>query len=205
MQLGETIATYDVGLALRGESGKFEVTSPAGETYHMTCGRDHSIASLEWSGHKNDPQPFLIRKVAEPVSPRLLKESVEEAFDRAGQLPPRGTPFLLEEQTEDHKATPGNVVSLQNTQDDFENPETGTMDLLYLESDAVHHQPSACVYLRNGDMREDSLNSHRLISSRCTTFNELDAEIRRLQAQLDQIRSRARKKFYLAYAIAAGA
>ncbi len=37
MQLGETIATYDLGLALRGESGKFEVTSPAGEIYHVTC------------------------------------------------------------------------------------------------------------------------------------------------------------------------
>ena len=36
MQLGEKIATYDVALALRGESGKFDVTSPTGEIYHVT-------------------------------------------------------------------------------------------------------------------------------------------------------------------------
>lgn len=46
MQLGETIATYDVGLALRGESGKFEVTSPVGEIYQVTCKANHSISNL---------------------------------------------------------------------------------------------------------------------------------------------------------------
>ena len=68
MQLGETIATYDVALALRGESGKFEVTSPSGEIFHVTCKPDHSISSLQWSGNQAGPQPFLLRKVAEPVS-----------------------------------------------------------------------------------------------------------------------------------------
>jgi hypothetical protein len=36
-------------------------------------------------------------------------------------------------------------------------------------------------------------------------FNELDAEIRRLHAELDEIRARAKKKFYRAQASAAGA
>jgi hypothetical protein len=36
-------------------------------------------------------------------------------------------------------------------------------------------------------------------------FIELDAEIRRLHAELDEIRSRAKKKFYRAQASTAGA
>jgi hypothetical protein len=39
----------------------------------------------------------------------------------------------------------------------------------------------------------------------CTSFNEFDVEIRKLHAELDQIRSRARKKFYMAQAAAASA
>jgi hypothetical protein len=68
MQLGEKIATYDVALALRGEGGKFDVTSPTGEIYHVTCKSGHSITNLQWSGDGANPQPFVIRKVAEPVS-----------------------------------------------------------------------------------------------------------------------------------------
>jgi hypothetical protein len=43
------------------------------------------------------------------------------------------------------------------------------------------------------------------LTNACATFNEFDAEIRRLHAQLDDIRYRARKKFYQAQVIAAGA
>jgi hypothetical protein len=53
MRPGETIATYDVGLALRGKSGKFEVTSPTGEIYEVTCNPNHSISNLEWSSNAN--------------------------------------------------------------------------------------------------------------------------------------------------------
>lgn len=68
MQLGEKIATDDVALALRGESGKFDLTSATGEIYHVTCKSGHSITNLQWSGDGVNPQPFVIRKVAEPVS-----------------------------------------------------------------------------------------------------------------------------------------
>jgi hypothetical protein len=36
------------------------------------------------------------------------------------------------------------------------------------------------------------------------TFIELDAEIRRLHAELDEVRARAKKKFYKTHAAAAG-
>ena len=42
MQLGETIATYDVALALRGENGKFDVTSPSGDVFQVTCTPNHA-------------------------------------------------------------------------------------------------------------------------------------------------------------------
>src|ERR1700733_2152593 len=48
MRTGETIATYDVGLALRGKSGQFEIISPTGEIYDVTCKPTHST-NLEWS------------------------------------------------------------------------------------------------------------------------------------------------------------
>jgi hypothetical protein len=68
MKLNDTITTYDVAEALQGETGKFEVTSPNGERYFVTCQSGHSIASLEWAGSEPNLQPFLVRKVAQPVA-----------------------------------------------------------------------------------------------------------------------------------------
>jgi hypothetical protein len=44
-----------------------------------------------------------------------------------------------------------------------------------------------------------------LITRTCLNFVELDAGIRRLHAELEEIRARARKKFYKAEAMAVGA
>jgi len=49
------------------------------------------------------------------------------------------------------------------------------------------------------------VGADKLITSPCLSFIELDAEIRRLHAELDEIRSRAKKKFYRAQASTAGA
>ena len=68
MKLNESITTYDIAEALQGESGKFEVTSPNGERYFVTCHPGHSISSLEWAGNEPNQQPFLVRKVAQPVA-----------------------------------------------------------------------------------------------------------------------------------------
>jgi hypothetical protein len=68
MKLNDSITTYDIAEALQGETGKFEVTSPTGERYLVTAQPGQSIASLEWAGNEPNTQPFLVRKVAQPVT-----------------------------------------------------------------------------------------------------------------------------------------
>jgi len=77
--------------------------------------------------------------------------------------------------------------------------QTSTLDLLYMESDPRTDLPSACICVRPaGGEDYDGVSAERLISAHCMTFLELDAEIRRLQAELDAIRARAKSKFYKA-------
>jgi hypothetical protein len=204
MQLGETIATYDVGLALRGESGKFDVTSPSGEVYHVTCKPDHSISNLEWAGNGANPQPFLIRKVAEPVLPDLAK-AARTASENATQTKPVHAPFLLEHQGDEPKASNEDAVATRKiNQESLRSQEAASLEFLYMERDPETKQPSACVYLKGGKT-DPVMNGERLMTSPCATLNELDVEIRSLHAQLDEIRSRARKKFYESHDIAASA
>jgi hypothetical protein len=179
MRLGETIATYDVGLALRGKSGRFEVTSPTGEIYDVTCKPDHSISNLEWSSNGTDHSPFLIRKVAERTSP-IETTATAGMLEEESQIASPPLPFVVE-----HAAVEGTSSN------------AGKIELMYIEDDPETGQPSACVYLKG--------EAVTLMTSRCATFNELDCEIRRLQAQLDEIQSRAKKMFYKAQAIAASA
>ena len=84
--------------------------------------------------------------------------------------------------------------------------DTFSFDLAYLETDPRTQQPSACICLRTrvgGDYA--GVKSERLITAECLSFIELDAEIRRLHAELDEIRARAKKKFYRAFSASAGA
>ena len=84
--------------------------------------------------------------------------------------------------------------------------KTSSLDFLYLERDPRTQQPSACIYLKSSAQQEYAgLSADRLISTPCLTFIELDAELRRLHAELDEIRAQAKKKFYKAEAAAAGA
>jgi len=68
MKLNDSITTYDLAQALQVEPGKFEVTSPSGERFFVTCQPGHSITNLEWAGSEPNLQPFLVRKVAQPVT-----------------------------------------------------------------------------------------------------------------------------------------
>jgi hypothetical protein len=205
MQLGETIATYDVGLALRGESGKFDVTSPSGEVYHVTCKPDHSISNLEWAGNGANPQPFLIRKVAEPVLPELANTIRTAVPENAAQTKPARTPFLLENQGDDVKLSNEDpAAARKGTKESLQGQDAASLEFLYVESDPETKQPAACVFLKGGKT-DPVMNGERLMTSPCATFNELDLQIRTLHAQLDEIRSRARKKFYESDAIAASA
>jgi hypothetical protein len=84
--------------------------------------------------------------------------------------------------------------------------DTSSLDFVYLESDPRTQLPSACIYLKAGGNQDYAgVKSERLISAQCLNFIELDAEIRRLHAELDEVRARAKKKFYKAHAAAAGA
>jgi hypothetical protein len=184
MRPGETIATFDVGLALRGKSGKFEITSPTGEIYDVTCKPSHSVSSLEWSSDGTDSSPFLIRRVAEHASQAETRATSAGNLQGESQTVSSPLPFVVEQAVDEGDAS-----------------NAGDLELLYLEDDPGTGQPLACVCLRS----ELRFEAKSLMTSRCTTFNELDSEIRRLQAQLDDIRLRAKKMFYKTQVVAASA
>jgi len=76
---------------------------------------------------------------------------------------------------------------------------------VFLDSDPRTQQPSACIYLKAGSTDDYAgVKADRLITAHCLSFIELDAEIRRLHAELDEVRARAKKKFYKTHAAAAG-
>ena len=84
--------------------------------------------------------------------------------------------------------------------------ETSSFDLLYLETDPLSGQPSACIYLRPaGHQSYHGIEGKMLITEPGLSFIELDAEIRRLHAELDEMRARAKRKFYQAESVAMAA
>jgi hypothetical protein len=84
--------------------------------------------------------------------------------------------------------------------------ETSSLDLLYLERDPSTKLPSACISVKaNSGHDYAGVAGEKLIIAPCLSFIELDAEIRRLHAELDEIRSRAKKKFYRAHSATVGA
>jgi hypothetical protein len=84
--------------------------------------------------------------------------------------------------------------------------ETSSLELLYLERDPSTKEPSACVCVKvNTGHAYGGVEAAKLVTVPCFSFIELDAEIRRLHAELEEIRARAKKKFYRARASTAGA
>ncbi len=65
LNLNETIVAYDLAEALEGESGKFELTTPSGERFTLTCTPTHSIKNFRTIPEGTGPQPLRIRKVAD--------------------------------------------------------------------------------------------------------------------------------------------
>ena len=75
--------------------------------------------------------------------------------------------------------------------------QTNNLDFLYVEKDPRTQQPSACIYVKSSVPVEiTAALTGRMISTHCLNFIELDAELRRLHAELDEIRAQAKKKFY---------
>jgi hypothetical protein len=203
MELGETIATYDVDLALRDESGKFEVTSPTSETYFVTCKPNHSILKPESAGSRTYSQAFFVKKIAESIS--LDEQCRAAAVQESTSASSSRAPFLLENR-EGHSELPANADLLAAMLGiSREASEPWSMDLFYSDLDPAMDQPSASIYVRSAHEDGSGDKRRKSLTSPCGNFNELEAEIRRLHAQLDEICSRAKKKFYKAHAAAASA
>jgi hypothetical protein len=205
MELGETIATYDVDLALRGESGKFEITSPTSETYFVTCKPNHSSLKPELAGSRTYPQAFFVRKIAESISLEEQCRATSSAVEEPTPASSSRAPFLLENREEQGKL-PAAADLLAATQEaPGEAPEVWNLDLFYSESNAGMEPPSASIYVKSAHQDNSGDKPRESLTSPCGSFNELEAEIRKLHAQLDEICSRAKKKFYKAHAAAASA
>jgi len=67
LQLGESINTFDPGMALQGEVGTFEVTTPGGEQLYITCKPGDTVANIRW-GDVGNKLPFLVTKISEPAT-----------------------------------------------------------------------------------------------------------------------------------------
>ena len=65
-QLGETITTVDPAVALRGQYGTFQVTTPGGDELLITCKPNHSISNVEWADTYGR-RFFTVRKISEPT------------------------------------------------------------------------------------------------------------------------------------------
>ena len=77
--------------------------------------------------------------------------------------------------------------------------QTLNFGLLYLENDPRTQQPSACICVRASNVGAYAgVPADELISAHCMSFLQLDTELRRLHAELDEIRAQAKKKFYKA-------
>lgn len=72
-----------------------------------------------------------------------------------------------------------------------------SLGLLFLEEDSRTQHASACISMKpSGATDFAGIDGSWLITKHCMSFIELDAELRRLHAELDEIRAQAKKKFY---------
>ena len=84
--------------------------------------------------------------------------------------------------------------------------QTTNLDFLYFDEDPRTQQPSACICVRpSGQQDYAGVPGDELVSAHCMSFLQLDAELRRLHAELDELRSQAKKKFYKAEVIVGAA
>jgi hypothetical protein len=79
--------------------------------------------------------------------------------------------------------------------------ETTNLDLVFVDNEAKTKGQLAHVRVKATlNKSHSSLKAEGLITSPCVSFREFDAEIRRLQTELEIIRAEARKKFSRAQA-----
>lgn len=67
MKLGESISTYNPTLALKGKYGTFQVTTPSGEEFEMSCAPGQAPV-LNWPDNGTHYKPFIVTKISEPLA-----------------------------------------------------------------------------------------------------------------------------------------
>lgn len=65
--LGQPISTYDLGEALKLQTGHFKVIPPDGDPFYVTCEAGKGITDVQWPNQNGDTKPLTIVKVFEPV------------------------------------------------------------------------------------------------------------------------------------------
>jgi hypothetical protein len=82
--------------------------------------------------------------------------------------------------------------------------ETSNLDLIFLDNEPKSGGQLAHVCVKASvNKNYGAVKTQGLITLPCASFRELDAEIRRLQTELEIIRAQARKKFARAQVAAA--
>jgi hypothetical protein len=66
LQLGQPINTYDLGEALKLQTGHFKVIPPEGEPFYVTCEAGKGIVDVQWPTQTNT-KPLTVIKVFEPT------------------------------------------------------------------------------------------------------------------------------------------
>jgi hypothetical protein len=62
LQLGQPISTYDLGEALKLQTGHFKVIPPDGDPFYVTCEAGKGIVDVQWPNQTN-AKPLTIIKV----------------------------------------------------------------------------------------------------------------------------------------------
>ena len=66
LQLGQAIQTYDLGEALKLQTGHFKVIPPDGDPFYVTCEAGKGITDVRWPNESN-AGPLTVVKVFEPI------------------------------------------------------------------------------------------------------------------------------------------
>jgi hypothetical protein len=67
LQLGQPISTYDLGEALKLQTGHFKVIPPDGDPFYVTCEAGKGITDVQWPNQTN-AKPLTVIKVFEPTN-----------------------------------------------------------------------------------------------------------------------------------------
>jgi len=76
LQLGQPIVTFDLGEALKLQTGHFKVTPENGEPYYVTCEAGKGIIDVQWPNTGNT-KPLTVVKIFEPQTGTAYNRPIE--------------------------------------------------------------------------------------------------------------------------------